>query len=92
MCEICSKCKFGKVVSDPDPDDWFNDDDEAVLCTHPDMTLDKTDYTEESKKSGWIQGKGWDRPGRIVTSSALRPYQVGKYDTSPKGCPLKTNV
>lgn len=90
MCEFCSKCKFGRVVPDPDPDDWFNDDDVAVLCSHPDMTLDKTDYTEESKQNGWIQERGWNKPGTIVIASCLRPYQIGRYDNCPHGCPLKT--
>jgi hypothetical protein len=29
----CMKCPHHKVVRDPDPDDWFCDDDCAVLCT-----------------------------------------------------------
>lgn len=29
----CMDCPFKKVFRDPDPDDWFNDDDEGVECT-----------------------------------------------------------
>lgn len=30
--EFCSKCPYGAVYPDPDPDDWFCDDDERVYC------------------------------------------------------------
>ncbi len=29
----CIDCKHHRVLPDPDPDDWFCDDDEKVLCT-----------------------------------------------------------
>lgn len=29
----CIDCPFHKVLSDPDPDDWFCDDDVKVVCT-----------------------------------------------------------
>ena len=28
----CMDCEEHIVLPDPDPDDWFNDDDEKVLC------------------------------------------------------------
>lgn len=31
--ENCHQCQFHKVENDPDPDDWFNDDDVKVVCT-----------------------------------------------------------
>lgn len=31
--EFCSNCPFGRVLPDPDPDDWFCDDDVKVYCT-----------------------------------------------------------
>ena len=31
--ENCHECQFKKVEIDPDPDDWFNDDDVKVVCT-----------------------------------------------------------
>jgi hypothetical protein len=29
----CTKCPFHKILPDPDPDDWFCDDDVKVMCT-----------------------------------------------------------
>ncbi len=29
----CMDCPMHKVMADPDPDDWFCDDDEKVVCT-----------------------------------------------------------
>ena len=28
----CSECPHHEVLPDPDPDDWFNDDDVKVVC------------------------------------------------------------
>lgn len=28
----CINCPFHKIIPDPDPTDWFNADDEAILC------------------------------------------------------------
>lgn len=28
----CLDCPYHEVKRDPDPDDWFNDDDEKVVC------------------------------------------------------------
>lgn len=28
----CVDCEFHQVLKDPDPDDWFCDDDVKVLC------------------------------------------------------------
>lgn len=36
----CVECPYHKVVSDPDPDDWFNDDDCAILCTQLEKSKD----------------------------------------------------
>lgn len=34
MCTIdCHKCKHCKIIEDPDPTDWFCDDDESIVCT-----------------------------------------------------------
>lgn len=30
--KYCSECPFGKVMADPDPYDWFCDDDKKVVC------------------------------------------------------------
>lgn len=29
----CMDCPHHRVYSDPDPDDWFCDDDEKVVCS-----------------------------------------------------------
>ena len=31
--ENCMDCPAHRVEADPDPDDWFCDDDEKVVCT-----------------------------------------------------------
>lgn len=33
-CDLnyCTLCEHGRVEPDPDPFDWFNDDDEKVVC------------------------------------------------------------
>ena len=31
--ENCYECQFRTVESDPDPDDWFCDDDVKVVCS-----------------------------------------------------------
>ena len=47
MCEKkfcdkkCLKCKYHTIVPDPDPDDWFNDDDMAMYCTNPDNSMER---------------------------------------------------
>lgn len=28
----CRECPHCRIAPDPDPDDWFNDDDEKALC------------------------------------------------------------
>lgn len=29
----CTQCEHHLILPDPDPNDWFNDDDIAVKCT-----------------------------------------------------------
>ena len=29
---FCTQCPHHRLESDPDPEDWFNDDDEKLLC------------------------------------------------------------
>lgn len=48
----CLNCEFHRVIADPDPDDWFCTNDEAVVCTktkNPDRNLAsryKSDHSE----------------------------------------------
>jgi len=75
----CRQCPFHKVVPDPDPNDWFEDDDEALLCTHKDC---HREYTESQKTA-------FKRFGNNVTviDGACRPYEIAKVEV-PDFCPL----
>lgn len=33
LYDNCTKCKEHKVLMDPDPNDWFCDDDVKVVCS-----------------------------------------------------------
>lgn len=35
----CTECPAHKVLPDPDPNDWFNDDDVKVVCGHADRNI-----------------------------------------------------
>lgn len=35
----CMDCPFHSVQADPDPHDWFCDDDEKVICTKESKTI-----------------------------------------------------
>lgn len=35
----CMDCPFHKVLADPDPDDWFCDDDVRVYCTKANQNI-----------------------------------------------------
>ena len=75
--ENCLDCKHHALVPDPDPDDWFCDDDEAVLCKEtPNPTRDV--------KSKWASDR---QPFRAVTRSS-RPYQTRRDSKVPDWCPL----
>jgi hypothetical protein len=72
----CVNCKHHKVVSDRDPHDWFNDDDEAIVCM-----LVKND--KQKPDSIYLS----ERNEQKVISSALRPYETHKVK-QPEWCPL----
>lgn len=72
----CLDCPFHKVINDRDPDDWFNDDDEAVLCTKVNQKPDL--------KSKYVADRQEFKP---VTTSC-RPYQKRKESATPDWCPL----
>lgn len=64
----CMDCPHHLVRPDPDPDDWFCDDDEKVVCTQV-QTKDGTNETEsmnsKSKKLWWHGTRGVDNPTRL---------------------------
>lgn len=73
--ENCMDCPNHVVVNDPDPHDWFNDDDEAVLCKiSPNV----------SNAERYAGGKFPHRP----VSISIRPYNKRKECTVPDWCPL----
>ena len=76
--ENCIDCPFHEVQSDPDPDDWFCDDDVAVLCT----------LTGPDPKQG-----PWARPSQrwlhFAITQSCRPDNVKQEAAVPDWCPLK---
>lgn len=74
--KFCVECPFSKVVPDPDPSDWFNDDDEAILC-------EKTPH-KPKLDSKYAADKHEFKP----VSSSLRPYETHGVEV-PTWCPLK---
>jgi len=73
----CLDCPFHMVIPDPDPDDWFNDDDEAVVCRK--VNNDKMDL--DSKYAA-------DRQAFKTITVSCRPYNKRKESKTPKWCPL----
>jgi hypothetical protein len=78
MIEVksCIECPFHKVIPDPDLDDWFNDDDMAVICTK-----------EKNELKGKFNSPAYQQEHRIVESS-LRPHEVKGIDYIPVWCPF----
>lgn len=72
----CMDCPNHSVEADPDPHDWFCDDDEAVLC--------KLSENVEKKKRWW-DGSVWEF--RPITWSC-RPHHKRKECDRPEWCPL----
>lgn len=73
--KTCMECNHSKVIQDPDPHDWFCDDDKAVVCdltTNPSMDK-KSDYAANRQKY------------RCITVSC-RPYNLEKETPIPEWC------
>ena len=72
----CCSCAKHLVIPDPDPDDWFNDDDCAIVCTivPNDKQICNSKYLA-------------DRSEFKQVSSSLRPYEASDV-ARPKWCPL----
>jgi hypothetical protein len=78
ISDSCITCGAHQVIPDPDPHDWFCDDDLAVVCTNVlnpkrDMTSDYMADTSEH---------------RTITVSC-RPYNIEKETKIPSWCPGK---
>lgn len=75
--ENCLECEHHKVVADPDPDDWFNYDDVALLCL-----LTTNGVNNDTK---YISDR---YPHKCVTISS-RPHRIRTESNRPSWCPLK---
>lgn len=76
----CLDCSHHVVIRDrdPDPTDWFCDDDVAVTCT-----LTKNPTIDAQSK--YVSNRN---EFRSVTCGC-RPYRARKESTVPEWCPLK---
>ena len=73
----CLTCTCHSVIEDPDPDDWFCDDDIAVVC----RAAKNPRYNPESK---WTS----DRQEHRCVTSSCRPYRKERESAVPEWCPL----
>jgi len=74
----CIDCPNHRVINDPDPEDWFNDDDVAVVCI-----LAKND-----EKGKFPESVAYAQDFRVITSMC-RPYNTREESKTPASCPLK---
>lgn len=74
----CLNCEFHNIINDPDPFDWFCDNDVAIVCS-------KLKNDNLIKNSPYLS----DRNEYKIIQSSLRPYEV-KNVKCPIWCPLKT--
>ena len=73
----CMDCPHKKVIADPDPSDWFCDDDEALVCTLTPNPKQDPSSNYQSNRNAF----------RSVTCSC-RPYRLRQESNSPDWCPL----
>ena len=80
IMKSCIECPFHKIIPDPDPDDWFCDDDIAVICT-----LKRKNTDEIDSNSKWLSNR---QEFKTVTLSC-RPFknQLEKETKIPDWCP-----
>lgn len=76
--KFCIQCQYHKIVPDPDPDDWFNDDDEAILCTVIKSGINDKSYS------------GIPYPFKMISGSN-RPYETKKVE-KPEWCPYHNEL
>jgi hypothetical protein len=76
----CMDCRHKEVIPDPDPNDWFNDDDCAVMCL---LTPKTKEYPQNTKS----KFRADHHPNRAITV-ACRPYNRRKECETPTWCPL----
>jgi len=83
MITNCIDCQYHKVIADPDPEDWFCDDDVAVICTHPESG-------RNLHYDPWSKYKADNQPRRTITVSC-RPHHVREESATPEWCPLRAS-
>lgn len=77
----CMDCGHKSVISDRDPDDWFCDDDKAVVCTI-------TPNPKQNTQSRFMA----DHSAFRATTCACRPYNLRKESDTPTWCPLRAKT
>lgn len=76
VIDNCIDCKSHSVINDPDPDDWFCDDDVAVVCT----LTQNNDVTPDSKYQS-------DMCAFKSVTRSCRPFKIRKESDVPPWCP-----
>lgn len=76
----CIECDSHIVIKDSDPDDWFCDDDVAVLCS-------KADNPIVDSNSRYMA----DRHEKRAIAVGVRPYNTRKEATVPVWCPKEAH-
>jgi len=81
MIDNCTKCEHHEIIPDPDPNDWFCDDDVAVICK---KAPGNPRFDSKSKYYS-------ERQDFKCITVACRPYHIEKECQTPGWCPLTTN-
>ena len=76
MIKNCMDCSFKLIVHDPDPTDWFCDDDLAVLCSKK---------TNSSNRCYYDSNRLFEYEPITVS---CRPHHLKKECETPSWCPL----
>lgn len=79
VVSLCVQCKHHQIIPDPDPNDWFNDDDVAIICT-----LSKKPEKDLEPNSKFCA----DRQEFKSVTVSCRPYNVKLESQIPDWCPL----
>lgn len=77
----CLECRYHEKITDPEPNDWFCDDDITVVCT-------KKPNPNKDLNSDWVSD--WSDYRHVCES--CRPHRLEKdcLETGiPDWCPIK---
>jgi len=78
VVSCCMDCPSHLVIADPDPNDWFCDDDKAVVCT-------KVNNPHKDIASRYPANRHVNK----IVSCSIRPYNLRKETQVPDWCPDK---